>query len=172
MIRPAVAADAPAVAAILAREIEARAAHFATVAPTAAAVAEEIAGTGAHPFLVATDGDALAGFARTTPWKSRGAYAWTVELGVYLAEAWQRRGIGRALAVATLDLARTRGFRTVLAGIALPNPASVGLVEALGFRHVGTLPAVGYKHGAWRDVGYWALRLGDDGPPGAAPGVS
>ena len=56
----------------------------------------------------------------------------------------------------------------MIAGIALPNPGSVGLFEKLGFRHAGTLPAVGFKQGAWRDVGYWTLDLGA-GPPGPAP---
>ena len=64
----------------------------------------------------------------------------------------------------------------VLAGIGQPNPASVRLHEAFGFRRVGTLPRIGWKLGKWHDVGYWALNFGEpDEPPepfdegGAAP---
>jgi L-amino acid N-acyltransferase YncA len=67
-----------------------------------------------------------------------------------------------------VEAARRQGLRTLLAGIALPNASSIALFERLGFRPCGVLPSVGYKHGAWRDVGYWALHLGE-GAPGPAP---
>ena len=84
--RPARIDDAHAVADILAREILERVAHFGTRPPSAASLAEDIAKSPPYPFLVAADGDAVVGFARANPWKSRGAYAWTAELGVYVAE--------------------------------------------------------------------------------------
>ena len=58
------------------------------------------------------------------------------------------------------------GYRSIIAGIALPNPASVRLHEGAGMSHVGTFPRVGYKHGRWIDVGYWVLTVGE-GPPQA-----
>jgi phosphinothricin acetyltransferase len=60
-----------------------------------------------------------------------------------------------------------QGFRNLYAGITLPNEASVGLHEALGFRPVGVYGNVGYKLGRWHDVGWWALDLqAHDGPAG------
>ena len=60
------------------------------------------------------------------------------------------------------ELFAQRGF----AGVTLPNPGSVGLHEALGFEPVGVYRNVGFKHGAWHDVGWWSLRLRDLSPPG------
>lgn len=164
-VRPAALVDVDAIVALIGREIRDGVAHFGTQAPAAAQIAEEIGSP--YPFVVAED-DGFRGFARASAWKSRGAYAWTAEVGVYVAHDSHRRGVGRALVVDLLERMRVAGFRTVLAGIALPNPGSVGLFEALGFRHAGTLPAVGFKHGGWRDVGYWTRDLGS-GDPGPAP---
>ena len=55
-----------------------------------------------------------------------------------------------------------QGFRSAFAGIALPNPASVALHEAMGFEPIGVYRNVGYKLGAWRDVGWWQLSLQND----------
>jgi phosphinothricin acetyltransferase len=167
-LRPATRNDAPALAAILAAEILAGYAHFGTTPPSVFDLTREIEESGAFPFLVAELTGAVVGFARATPWKTRGAYAWTAEVGVYVAPGQQGRGLGRALLAAVVDEARARGFRTLLAGIALPNPASVALCEGLGFQRVGVLPRVGFKQGAWRDVGYWARTWADE-PPGPPP---
>ena len=56
-------------------------------------------------------------------------------------------------------LLRLQGFYAAHAGITLPNEPSVGLHEALGFGRVATYPAVGFKMGAWHDVGWWQLEL-------------
>ena len=61
---------------------------------------------------------------------------------------------------------RAQGYRNAYAGITLPNAKSVGLHEAMGFRPVGVYQRVGFKHGAWHDVGYWSLELAEtDGTP-------
>jgi L-amino acid N-acyltransferase YncA len=166
-VRAALEADADAIVALIGREIREGVAHFGTVPPAREQIVAEIAAP--YPFVVAVaDDGAFLGFARASAWKSRGAYAWTAEVGVYVGQDQHRRGVGRALVEDLLERMRVAGFRTVLAGIALPNPGSVGLFEQLGFRHAGTLPAVGFKHGAWRDVGYWSTDLGV-GEPGPAP---
>ena len=120
-----------------------------------------------YPWVVAAAGADVVGFARASPWKSRGAYAWTVEMGVYVCAAARGAGVGRALYDALVPMLREAGFHTALAGIALPNDASVRLHESIGMRAAGVLPSVGYKLGAWRDVGYWAMRLAEGAPPGA-----
>jgi phosphinothricin acetyltransferase len=71
------------------------------------------------------------------------------------------RGIGRALYRELLRLLEAQGFRNAYAGIALPNEPSVRLHEGVGFAPIGVYRDVGFKHGAWHDVGWWGLRLGD-----------
>jgi phosphinothricin acetyltransferase len=74
---------------------------------------------------------------------------------VYLEAASCGRGIGRRLYEQLLAELHAAGIHVALAGIALPKPASVALHEKLGFRKVGQLPQIGFKLGAWVDVGYW-----------------
>jgi L-amino acid N-acyltransferase YncA len=88
------------------------------------------------------------------------AYGKTVETSAYLDQRFHRRGIGRALYRALLDDLTGKGFHTAVAGIALPNAASVALHRALGFEPVGVYREVGWKSGAWHDVGWWQRRLG------------
>ncbi len=168
ILRPAVADDAAAIANILGEEVRLGVAHFGLQEPTAATIRRDLELSGPHPFLVAVDDGAVIGFAKSSPWKSRGAYAWAAELGVYLVPSHIRRGVGRRLVLALIEALQSAGFRTLIAGIALPNPGSVGLFEALGFRPIGVFERNGFKHGDWRDVGYWGLHLGD-GAPGPAP---
>ena len=72
-------------------------------------------------------------------------------------------GIGTALYTRLVETLRAQGYRTLLAGITQPNPASVRLHEALGFRRVALLEGVGWKFDRWHDVGYWQLNLGNGG---------
>jgi phosphinothricin acetyltransferase len=80
-------------------------------------------------------------------------------VSAYTHPAYQRRGIGALLYRRLLDLLRRQGFYAAHAGITLPNAPSVAFHEALGFRQIGVFPQVGYKFGAWRDVGWWQLEL-------------
>jgi phosphinothricin acetyltransferase len=167
-VRRAEERDCERIAEILRDEILGNFAHFATEPQSAEDVRNDFARFAhTHPWLVAVcDEEPVAGFARAGPWKSRGAYRWTVEVGVYVCGRLRRRGVGRALYAALFPAIEAAGYRTVLAGIALPNEPSVRLHEAFGMRHVGTLPKAGFKLGEWRDVGYWARHFGD-GPPAA-----
>ena len=70
-----------------------------------------------------------------------------------------RQGVGRGLYQRLLPTLGALGYYQAFAGIALPNPASVALHEALGFVPLGAYRNVGYKLGSWRDVGYWQLEL-------------
>jgi phosphinothricin acetyltransferase len=88
---------------------------------------------------------------------------------VYIHAAHHRRGVGRALYDKLLALLRLQGYYVAHAGITLPNAASVGLHESLGFAPVGVYPAVGWKFGAWRDVGWWRLQLQPLAPTPATP---
>lgn len=85
---------------------------------------------------------------------------------MYIDQNERRAGVGRRLYAALLPILTQQGFRSVCAGISLPNAGSVGLHEGLGFNHIGTFPEVGYKLGKWHDVGYWRFELsGGSKPP-------
>lgn len=158
-IRPCEESDLPGILAILNREILTGYAHFGTEPQTLQEITQEWTGAGGYPWLIADIEGSVAGFTRASPWKRRGAYKSTIEIGVYVDELLRGKGIAKALYQEMLPAVRAGGFHTALGGIALPNPASVKLHESFGFRHVGTLPEVGFKHGRWIDVGYWALTL-------------
>src|SRR5881628_2856031 len=86
--------------------------------------------------------------------------------------AFQRRGIGRALYASLFACLMRQGFYNLYAGITLPNPASAGLHEAVGFEPIGIYRSTGYKCGAWHDVGWWQLALRTDrdtAPPDPRP---
>lgn len=156
IVRPAVETDLQGILMIENREIEEGFAHFGTEPVTLdQATCAFHAARGKHPWFVA-DEDGIVGFARCSTWKARESYQWTVEVGVYVLPEFQGKGIGRALYEHLFPSMRDCGVRTVLAGIALPNPSSVKLHEAFGMEHVGTLPKVGFKKDRWIDVGYWA----------------
>ena len=70
-----------------------------------------------------------------------------------------RSGAGSSLYGKLLPILRAQGFQCALAGITLPNTASIALHEKLGFQRIGVYPNIGYKHGAWHDVGWWNLQL-------------
>ncbi len=120
-----------------------------------------------HAWLVCVaDGDVL-GYAYASTFHPRAAYQWTVEATVYVSASARRRGVGRALYTSLFECLKLQGCQTAVALIALPNAGSVGLHEAMGFAPTGVLPRAGYKHGAWHDVGYWSLALGDTHQPAA-----
>ncbi len=160
--------DAAACAAIYAPYVEATAVSFEEVAPTAERFAAHIAQTSErYPWLVLEDGGRVAGYAYGAQHRARAAYRWAVDVGIYVDAGRHRAGAGRALYEALFGLLRRQGMRSAVAGVTLPNEASVGLHRAMGFRHVGTYRDIGFKAGAWRDVSWWQLELAarDDGPP-------
>ena len=100
----------------------------------------------------------LAGYAYASPHRERAAYASSCDVAVYVDPAFARRGVGRALYAALIEQLAPR-FHAAFAGIALPNEASIALHQAMGFTPVGIYREVGWKMGAWRDVGWWQRRL-------------
>ena len=113
-------------------------------------------------------------YAYASPHRARAAYRWAADVAVYVDDGHRRRGAGRRLYRALFELMRRQGLRVACAGITLPNPASVGLHEAVGFEPVGVYRRIGWKAGAWRDVGWWELLLAgsdpDDHRPPPEPG--
>lgn len=117
-------------------------------------------GCAQYPWLAAELDGGFAGYAKAGRWRERDAYSRTTETGLYVEPKLHGKGVGRALMVALLDRLQQTGFRTAIAGIALPNPVSVRLHEALGFRSVGVFRGVGCKFGQWHDVGFWQYDFG------------
>ena len=112
----------------------------------------------------------ILGYVYATQHRSRAAYQWVADVSVYIKAQTRRSGLGRALYMSLFELLRLQGFYQAYAGIALPNPASVGLHEALGFQSIGVYRSVGFKFGLWRDVGWWCLPLQTaDTPPPRRP---
>jgi len=164
--------DAAAVSAIYAPFVEATAISFEREPPGAGAMARRIEATAAHlPWLVAENARGLVGYAYAARHRDRAAYAWSVDVSAYVDARAHRRGVGRRLYEALLGVLERQGFHRAYAGITLPNAASVGLHESLGFCFLGRYAEVGWKHGAWHDVGWWerALAPGEPtaGPPAA-----
>src|SRR5689334_20639440 len=133
-IRLATPNDGAALAAIYAPSVIGSAISFEHDPPDAGEMARRVEATLAHaPWLVLEEGGALAGFAYASRHAERAAYAWSINTSVYVADGHQRRGVGRRLYEALLAAVTRQGFYVAHAGVALPNPASVGLHEALGF---------------------------------------
>jgi phosphinothricin acetyltransferase len=160
-IRPASPADAARICAIYNHYVTTTTVSFEEEPVGAPEMAQRIADVAAAnlPWLVLEVDGELAGYAYATKWRVRPAYRHSVESSVYLDRAYAGRGFGRALYGALLDALRARELHLVIGGIALPNDASAGLHEALGFRKVAHFSEVGKKFGHWVDGGYWELRL-------------
>ena len=160
-VRAATAADAAAVAAIYAPVVTGTAISFEEQPPSADEISRRMVAPPRLPWLVADDGGRVAGYAYASAHRARPAYRWSADCSVYLDPGYRGQGVGRQLYERLIPAVRGLGYRSLFAGIALPNPASVGLHEALGFQPVGVFRDVGYKHGAWRDVGWWQRFLND-----------
>jgi len=161
------ARDAAAVAAIYRPAVASSIATFEEVAPDGAEMARRIGAVMPRtPWLVAELDGSVVGYAYASIHRERLGYRWSVDISVYVAAGHQGHGIGRALYDWLIPSLRRQGFVNAYAGIALPNPASVALHEAIGMRRVGVYERVGFKFGAWHDVAWFGMRLADPvGPP-------
>jgi L-amino acid N-acyltransferase YncA len=169
-IRLARRSDADDIARIYRPFVESTIVSFETEAPDAAQIADRIARTLVRfPWLVCEWNGRIAGYAYATRHRERKAYQWSVDTSAYVSPGQWRRGVGTGLYRSLFAILAVQGFVNAYAGIALPNPASVGLHESVGFRPVGIYRSVGFKLGAWHDVGWWALQIKAAGPSPAEP---
>lgn len=169
-IRLARPADAPAIQAIYAPVVISTPTSFELTPPTVEEMRERLEQKLlTHPWIVYETQGLVVGSAYASAYRARAAYQWSVEVSVYLHEQWRGQGIGRALYTSLFALLRLQGFFSVYAGITLPNPASVALHEHMGLRPVGVYRQVGYKLGAWHDVGWWQGTLQPYVPEPVAP---
>jgi phosphinothricin acetyltransferase len=112
-----------------------------------------------YPWLVCEDGGEILGYAYAGQHRERAAYLWSVDTSIYIRQGRQRRGLGRALYTSLLAVLPLQGYINAYAGATLPNPASVGLHEAMGFQLVGVYRQVGFKYGRWHDVAWFERPL-------------
>jgi L-amino acid N-acyltransferase YncA len=158
-VRSATEADGAACAAIYAPYVTDTAISFETEPPSASDMAERIrSASRRHAWLVLTESENVIGYAYGVPFRARAAYSLTCEVSVYMDMGRHRTGGGRTLYEALLSRLADRGFHLAVAGMTLPNDASIALHRALGFEPVGTYREVGFKHGRWHDVA-WVQRL-------------
>ncbi len=168
MVRPARPDDAQACAAIYANYVVGDVISFEEVPPGAEEMGDRMAElSGSYPWLVSERAGEVAGYAYAGQHRSRAAYRWAADVSVYVSPAHHRTGVGRELYEALFERLREQGVRVVCAGVTLPNEASVGLHETLGFTPVGVYQKIGWKLGRWHDVGWWQLALlpQDHNPP-------
>ena len=159
-IRNATEDDAAAMLAIYAPVVRDTAISFEFEPPSAGEFRGRVATILAtHPCLVAVERGTVVGYAYASTWRARPAYARTAETTVYVAADARGRGVGWALMTELLARLRAGGFHRAVAGITLPNAASVALHEGLGFREVGVYRECGRKFDRWHDVGFWDLAL-------------
>ena len=176
LVRDATVEDAAACAGIYTPYVRDTVISFELEPPTVAQMAARIeGGLARHAWLVLEDDGRVVGYAYGSTFNARAAYDWSTSVSVYTEPGRRRSGAGRALYAALFDRLAARGYLTALAGVALPNEASVGLHTAMGFEPVGTYRRVGWKLGRWHDVTWFQRPLGDgpadDGVPPAPPGA-
>jgi phosphinothricin acetyltransferase len=160
-IRVASPADAQAICAIYTPIVTDTIISFELEPPSVEAMQGRIAKTlETLPWLVNLDAQQrVNGYAYAGRHRERAAYQWSVDVSAYVREDARRMGVGRGLYEALCAELSALGYFQAFAGIALPNAASVGLHEAVGFVPIGVYHNVGFKAGAWRDVGWWQKAL-------------
>lgn len=165
LIRDADVSDLPKITDIYADAVRTSVATWDYEAPSLEEISERyhqrvLAG---FPYLVADPGDGeIAGFAYGSSFHPQPGFRFSVENSIYVADGWQRKGIGRRLLIDLIAACEAQGFRQMIAGVSIPGgEASLAFHEAAGFRKVGELPNVGWKHGRWLNALYLIRPLGE-----------
>lgn len=161
VIRAVTAADSEAVARIYNHYVQETIVTFEEQPVSSTAMAQRIRDSMSAklPWLVAEQAGDLVGYALASKWKERCAYRFSREVSVYVDASYVRQGVGSRLYDRLLSQLERQGTHAVMAGIALPNEASVALHESLGFQKVAHFKEVGFKFDRWIDVGYWQRTL-------------
>ncbi|MEA2920583.1 MAG: hypothetical protein QOF07_546 [Bradyrhizobium sp.] len=163
-IRPANAADLPAVTEIYDHAVRHGTATFELIPPDLAEMTRRFTALidGGFPYLVAASDSRVVGYAYAGAYRPRLAYRFTVENSVYLAPAIHRRGIGLQLMERLIAESEARGYRQMIAVIGdSANAGSIGVHTKCGFQMIGTHPNVGFKFGRWLDTVMMQRALGD-----------
>lgn len=119
------------------------------------------------PWLVCLYDQKVIGYAYASKYRQRVAYQWSVEVSVYINADYRRRNIATGLYTSLFGILELQNFKNILAGISLPNDASVSFHESMEFRKIADYDKIGYKFGKWHSVGWWQRSIGKKtNPPG------
>jgi phosphinothricin acetyltransferase len=165
-IRPAGPGDVTAITRIYGEAVANGTASFEIEPPAEAEMARRLEALLAKnfPYLVAARAGVVAGYAYAGPYHTRPAYRWSIEDSVYVAPEFQRQGLGRLLLARLIADAEARSFRQMIAVIGdSANAGSIELHAAAGFRRIGVVQSVGFKHGRWLDCVLMQRPLGRGG---------
>lgn len=165
-IRPVTLTDVPAIHHIYSESVRTWTASWELVPPDEAEMARRVQAIleQRYPYFVGICGDTLVGYAYASSYRARPGYRFTVENSIYVAPAYQRRGIARQLVQTLIEACTARGYRQMVAVIGdSENHASIALHKQLGFTQVALLPNLGFKFGRWLDSVMMQRALGDGG---------
>jgi L-amino acid N-acyltransferase YncA len=163
-IRDAAPADLPEITAIYRESVENGIGTYELEPPSQAEMGSRFETITAqnYPFLIAEDPDGrVLGYAYSSPFRTRPAYRYLAEDSIYVAPHARGMNIGAALLDALMSRTADLGIRQMVAVIGGANPASIALHEKAGFKHVGRMPASGFKFGKWVDTVIMQLELGE-----------
>lgn len=168
-IRVVALTDAEAITAIYAPVVQSTSISFELEPPSVGQMRGRIMTTLPDlPWLVSEDGaGTVDGYVYASKHRERPAYQWSVDVTAYVREDARGTGVGKRLYRALFDELARLGYFQAFAGIALPNAASVALHESVGFEPIGVYRKVGFKLGAWHDVGWWQRELREPIEPSA-----
>ena len=164
IIRPALPGDIGAITRIYAGAVRNGTASFEVEPPDEAEMLRRQTAlvNNRYPYFTAEIESVVAGYAYAGPYRARPAYKWSVEDSVYVAPNMHRKGIGALLLRALVAASAQRGYRQMIAVIGdSAQIGSIALHERAGFRHIGTLRSVGFKHGKWLDTVLMQRALGE-----------
>ena len=115
-----------------------------------------------YPYIIAEDGSGkVLGYAYASPFRTRPAYRYLAEDSIYVAPDSRGLGVGGTLLDALMSATANLGIRQMIAVIGGASPASIAVHEKAGFKHVGRLPASGFKFGQWIDTVLMQIELGE-----------
>lgn len=161
-IRSVTAADAEALVGIYAHYVRETAITFDTDVPSVSEFENKIRHiTGFYPFIAAVDGDEILGYAYADVFRSKAAFAWSVEMTIYVRRGCHRRGVGTALYLRLEELLKEQNITNLYACITYPNPESIAFHEKLGYSYIGRFEKCGYKLGQWQDVVWLGKVIGE-----------
>jgi phosphinothricin acetyltransferase len=172
-IRIATAQDAEAVQSIYEPVVRHTTISFELEPPSVDEMRSRIVSTLKRlPWLVSEDDSGrVNGYVYAGKHRDPAAYQWSVNTSAYVREDSRAQGVGKQLYLRLFEHLVALGYFQAFAGIALPNAPSIGLHESVGFRPIGVYRNVGFKHAAWRDVGWWQRPLRDLADPVAPSAI-
>jgi len=161
MIRAATAKDSDAIAEIYNYYIRHTVVTFEEQEVSAAEFKQRLSDIHSQqlPWLIAENEGRVAGYCYAGLWNKRASYRFSAETTIYLSRLAVGKGIGSLLYQSLFSILREKNYHAVMAGITLPNAASVAIHEKMGMHKVAHFSQVGYKFEQWQDVGYWQLTL-------------